>query len=160
MVVIGIDPGFNKTGYGIIEVISDGDKVAYKLLICGAIKMNKMDTSQKLIKLEEALLALVKTYQPDIGGVEDIFLRHCPQTAIKLGKVLGVVQCTLGKYMEIITLNVNALRKIIGFKVKASKENVKEKIGEILLPHEHAITTLDASDAIAVALARAMSYAP
>lgn len=158
MVVIGIDPGFNKTGYGIIEVISHGDKVAYKLLICGAIKMDKMETSQKLIRLEEALIALIETYQPDIGGVEDIFLRHCPQTTIKLGKVLGVVQCTLGKHMKIVTLNVHALRKIIGFKVKVSKENVREKIEEILLPHGHPIATLDASDAIAVALARAMSY--
>lgn len=101
-IIMGVDPGYMKTGYALIQVyLDDQDITRYRLIICGNICLAKLACSKKLLKIQKTLIALIKTYGSDVGMVEDVFMAHNPQTIIKMGKVLGVIQCTLSKYMPI-----------------------------------------------------------
>jgi crossover junction endodeoxyribonuclease RuvC len=156
-IILGIDPGYVKTGYGIVEVYKDGEeKERYRLISCGTIRLDNLSCSAKLFKLEQTLLALVKVYRPTIGMVEDVFMAHNPQTIIKLGKILGVIQCTLGKHMEIYSYSPLAVRKIITSSGRATKIESLARILEILDPTSVVISGLDTSDAIAIALSYAL----
>lgn len=156
-IILGVDPGYVKTGYGLVEVYQDvAARDRYRLLACGTICLLKLSCSAKLFKIEQTLLALIEVYQPTIGMVEDVFMAHNPQTIIKLGKVLGVIQCTLGKHMEVYSHSPLAVRKIITGSGRATKIDSLARILEILDPTSIVIKGLDTSDAIAVALAYAL----
>ena len=88
MRIIGIDPGSEVTGYGIIE--SDGRR--YQLIEYAGIKSSpRVAFSQKLLAITRRLEEVIERLKPDACAVEETFYAVNVKSALKLGHVRGAV---------------------------------------------------------------------
>ena len=87
MVILGIDPGTNFMGYGIIE--SEGSKI--KCLAIGILDLHKVeDKYLKLKMIFDRVIGLCKSYKPDELAIEAQFYEKNAQSMLKLGRAQGV----------------------------------------------------------------------
>jgi crossover junction endodeoxyribonuclease RuvC len=94
MVILGIDPGFGRLGYGIIDYTNN----KYKVLECGCIT-TEADSNfpDRLEKIEEDLQSVVSRYKIDAASIEELFFNTNITTGIKVAEARGVILCTLKK---------------------------------------------------------------
>lgn len=148
MIVVGIDPGTIRTGYGIVR--KDGSR-----LVClgsGAIRLDdRAPLERRLIPLHDQLDELLTIHGPDEAAVEDLFFAKNAMSALKLGHARGVVLLTLARRGLPIASYAPALvkRSIVG-RGRATKGQMQKVVQAILglaeLPGE------DEADALAVAV--------
>src|ERR687894_560098 len=88
MLVLGIDPGSETTGWGVVE----GDARRCKLVDFGTVKASaRLSFASRLLKISDGVEAVIKRFNPDACSVEQAFYAVNVQTAIKLGQVRGVI---------------------------------------------------------------------
>ena len=88
MKVIGIDPGLNNTGYGI--VLFNNKKI--ETIDFGVITSNNKDTlSNRLNMIYEDILSILSNYKPDCMSIEEVFYSNNIKTTMKLGQARGAV---------------------------------------------------------------------
>jgi crossover junction endodeoxyribonuclease RuvC len=88
MIVLGVDPGSLRTGYGAVE--TDGRR--HRLLEMGALAPGqRLALSDKLRHIHDGVTALIGRLRPDVLAVEDVFHAANTRTALVLGHVRGVV---------------------------------------------------------------------
>ncbi len=150
MKILGIDPGFKATGYGCIE--SEGPSAV--LIEAGTIEPKQKDLLQNRIqKVYRILGSIIDEYKPGILVLEKLYAHYKhPVTASKLGHVRGVI-CLLCAQKNIVLVehSVKRIRKALVGNGNATKAQTK-KIVAHLLRIDEAKLTLDASDALALAL--------
>ncbi len=148
-IILGIDPGTNVMGYGIIHIIND----KINLIAMGAIELNKLSTHfLKLQKIFERTTYLIEEYKPDEVAIEAPFLGKNPQSMLKLGRAQGVsIAASLSKDIPVTEYAPKKIKQSITGKGTASKEQVAGMLNNIL---KIKATTkhLDASDGLAVAV--------
>ena len=148
-IILGIDPGTNILGYGIIGI----NKNKMELISTGIVRMEKLENHQlKLKKIFESITHIIDEYYPDEVAVEAPFFGKNVQSMLKLGRAQGVAMAaTLVKDLPIVEYAPRKIKQSLTGKGSASKEQVAEMIKNLLslnsLPKE-----LDASDGIAVAI--------
>lgn len=148
-IILGIDPGTQVTGYGIIE--SDGQKL--NLIVSGAIFMEKYDDHyDRLACIYDRVLELVKEYQPACLAIEAPFYSKNVQSMLKLGRAQGAaMSAALTHKLPIFEYAPKAIKKAITGNGNASKEQVASMLSHILntnnLPKQ-----LDATDGLAAAV--------
>ncbi|MEY3053023.1 MAG: hypothetical protein RLY31_2808 [Bacteroidota bacterium] len=146
---IGIDPGTNITGYGVIEIASG----ELKLLDLGVITMQSKDEHpEKLKDIFQAIQALVNRFQPHEMAIEAPFYSKNIQSMLKLGRAQGVVMAAA--MVSGIPVTEYAPRKVkqsITGKGNATKEQVAAMLKHILGTRLEE-TLPDATDALAVAI--------
>lgn len=153
MRILGVDPGLNTTGYGIIDV-PDGPGQTIKLLEAGIIRPHSADAlPNRLNKIYVNLQDIVGEFQPAVMILEKLFshYRH-PTTACKMGHVRGVI-CLLcaQKNLRFVEHSVKRIRKSLVGQGGASKQQTQELVARMLKIDKKKLT-LDASDALALAL--------
>ena len=148
-IILGVDPGTNFTGYGILEVKGKDLTV----LAIGVIDLRKYDTHfLKLKHIFERVLGLVDAYHPDELAIEAPFYGKNVQSMLKLGRAQGAA-IAAGLYRDVPVFEY-APRKIkmaITGEGNASKEQVSAMLIRIL-HFEEMPRQLDASDALAAAV--------
>mgnify|MGYP003488008815 CR=1 FL=1 len=88
MIVLGVDPGSLRTGYGVID--TDGRR--HRLVETGALAPSKrLALAEKLRHIHSGVSALIERLHPDALAVEDVFHAANTRTALVLGHVRGVV---------------------------------------------------------------------
>jgi crossover junction endodeoxyribonuclease RuvC len=88
MIVLGVDPGSQRTGYGAVE--TDGRR--HRLIEMGALAPGqRLALPDKLRHIHEGVAALIERLRPDVLAVEDVFHATNTRTALVLGHVRGVV---------------------------------------------------------------------
>jgi crossover junction endodeoxyribonuclease RuvC len=88
MIVLGVDPGSQRTGYGAVE--TDGRR--HRLVEMGALAPGqRLALPDKLRHIHEGVAALIERLRPDVLAVEDVFHASNTRTALVLGHVRGVV---------------------------------------------------------------------
>jgi crossover junction endodeoxyribonuclease RuvC len=88
MIVLGIDPGTARCGYGLIEA----KKNKLKYIECGCIETDKnQSASERLTDIYYDLTKIIKKFQPDILASEKIFVFKNLKTAIKIGQAQGII---------------------------------------------------------------------
>jgi len=89
MKILGIDPGLQLTGYGVIEF----HPVKPKLVDAGVIRLNpKHSIASRLIELEKELDDIIREHNPAAVGVEQLYSHYAhPRTAILMGHARGVI---------------------------------------------------------------------
>ncbi len=94
MIIIGIDPGLSRLGYGIINIQGQ----ATTLLTCG-VHQTKPATpmAERLHAHYQKLAKLLKEYTPEAIALEKIFVHINPSSALKLGYVRGLVYLLAGE---------------------------------------------------------------
>ena len=147
--ILGIDPGFGRTGFGIIEKVG-GD---WKLVDYGCIETPTKDPFvERLEELHDELKKVIKKYNPTHSAVEDLFFYKNVSTAIKVGQARGVILLTLRQLRipvyEFTPLQVK--QSITGYG-RAEKGQLQRMV-KMLLNVKKSITPDDAADALAVAL--------
>ena len=150
MRIVGVDPGLKATGYGFLEY----DNRGIQLLETGTIEPKTRDVLQNRIqKVYQYLGELIDQYKPDVMVLEKLYAHYKhPTTACKLGHVRGVI-CLLcaQRDIKLVEHSVKRIRKALVGNGNASKLQTRSVVAHLLNIDEHKLT-LDASDALAVAL--------
>ena len=150
-VIIGIDPGTNVMGYGILGI--NGKKP--QLVAMGVIKLSKFDDHyMRLRRIYERVSVLVKQYLPDEMAIEAPFFGKNVQSMLKLGRAQGVAMAAaLTRDIPIVEYEPRKIKMAITGNGAASKEQVAEMLRRILsIDKDDMPDFLDATDALAAAL--------
>jgi len=146
--ILGIDPGTNALGYGLIDV--DGDKV--HVLDTGTIRLSGFESHQ--VKLKEIYLQLqdiIESYLPSTLAIEAPFYGKNVQSMLKLGRAQGVaIAAGITMGLEIIEYSPKKVKQSVTGNGNAAKEQVAAMLFH-LLGIKFGNDSLDASDALAVA---------
>jgi crossover junction endodeoxyribonuclease RuvC len=148
-IILGIDPGTNIMGYGLI--VDDGKNM--KLINLGVIKLARYSGhALKLKKIFERTLALVEEYKPDELAIEAPFFGKNVQSMLKLGRAQGVAMAAaLYRDIPIFEYTPRQIKKSITGNGNASKEQVAAML-ENLLNFKETQAYLDATDGLAAAV--------
>lgn len=151
-VIIGIDPGTNVMGYGILGV-SAGKPSCTAL---GVIKLSRFESHYlRLKRIYDRVQGLVEQYLPDEMAIEAPFFGKNVQSMLKLGRAQGVAMAAaLSRDVPITEYEPRKIKMAITGNGAASKEQVREMLRRILnLPAETLEgEALDATDALGAAL--------
>ena len=148
---MGIDPGTNYMGYGVIE-IRNGKPEA---LVMGEIDMHKIkDAHQKLAYIFERVRSLTDSYRPTQVAFESPFFGENVQSMLKLGRAQGVAIAAVLSVSKEIAIEEYApmrIKQAITGRGSSSKQQVAKMINSILST-DYQPRKLDATDGMAVAL--------
>lgn len=150
-VIIGIDPGTNVMGYGILGV----SKRTPSLIALGVVKLNKFDDHYtRLLRIHERVISLVEQYLPDEMAIEAPFFGKNVQSMLKLGRAQGVaIAAALSRQVPITEYEPRKIKMAITGNGGASKEQVREMLRRILkIDPAKLDIELDATDGLAAAL--------
>jgi len=148
-IIMGIDPGIADTGYGLIKL----KKNQLELLTFGSIKTPaKSPLDQRILKLHRELTIIIKTYQPEIAVVEQLFFCNNAKTALIVGQARGAILLTLAQFnlkiMELTPLQVK--QGLTGYG-QAEKKQIQQMV-KVLLNLKETPKPDDAADALAMAI--------
>ncbi|MFM7628230.1 MAG: crossover junction endodeoxyribonuclease RuvC [Algoriphagus sp.] len=148
-IILGIDPGTNVMGYGVI--LTEGKK--FKLLQFGVIHLKKYETHElKLKKIFERICGILDEFAPDSMALEAPFYGANVQSMLKLGRAQGVAMAAaLSKEIPITEYSPKKVKQSVTGNGNASKEQVAAML-QTLLGIEELPKLFDATDALAVAL--------
>ncbi|MDL2314176.1 crossover junction endodeoxyribonuclease RuvC [Desulfovibrio sp. OttesenSCG-928-C14] len=145
--VIGIDPGSQKTGWGVISEQSG----VLKLIGCGIIKPKAGEFSERLGCIFKDLQAVLRQYQPDEAAIENVFTHKNAATALKLGQARGIaVGACASLEIPVSDYEPTLVKKSLTGVGRAEKSQVSFMVGRILGVKES--WGEDAGDALAVAI--------
>jgi crossover junction endodeoxyribonuclease RuvC len=150
-IIIGIDPGTNVMGYGILGVKGKNPE----MIMMGVIELNKFESHYlRLARIFERVSGLIEQYLPDEMAIEAPFFGKNVQSMLKLGRAQGVAMAAaLNRDIPIAEYEPRKIKMAITGSGAASKEQVKEMVRRILnIPQENMLPQLDATDALAAAL--------
>lgn len=151
-IIMGIDPGTNVMGYGILGI--NGNKLTP--IILGGIELNKVgDHYMRLARIHERVTGLIEQYLPDELAIEAPFYGKNVQSMLKLGRAQGVAMAAaIARDIPIAEYAPLKVKQVVTGNGSASKEQVANMLCYILkLDREKLPAVLDATDALAVALA-------
>ena len=152
MIILGVDPGTNLTGFGIISQTGN----SYKLVKNGLIKLSSYNNlSEKLVVIYDHLIELIHLYKPNEFAIETAFYGKNVQSAMKIGyargaAILAAAHCKI----PMNEYSPREIKKSVVGRGAASKEQVSFMIKTLLSVKEKQMK-YDESDALAVALCHA-----
>jgi len=143
--IIGIDPGINKLGYGVIEE-------DFKILECGIIKPSlKLNYEDKIKFLLQNFSSLVDKYSPDFVSIEEIYVAKNVQIALKIGILIGgIIWIALSNNKKFFLIPPREIKQLITGRGGATKEQVKFMVEN--LTNFYNFRNFEETDAIAVAI--------
>jgi crossover junction endodeoxyribonuclease RuvC len=148
-IILGIDPGTNIMGFGIIRVV--GTKT--DMICLGVLKLNKTDDHFVRLKIIfEKTTSLIDQYHPDELAIEAPFFGKNIQSMLKLGRAQGAaIAACLNRSVPIFEYSPRKIKQSITGKGNASKEQVAAMLLRMLNIKETP-EYLDATDGLAAAM--------
>src|ERR1044072_7616326 len=149
MRVLGIDPGSQTMGWGVVE----GDGRRYSLVTYGSVRApSSLRFSARLLRMCSAIEEVIAEHRPHACALEDAFLAINVKVSMKLGQVRGVVLLVAERAaLEIHEYSPRLIKQTDGGYGNAEKHQVQEMVRLLLslktIPAPH-----DAADALAVAI--------
>lgn len=152
MLTLGIDPGSNATGYGIVDSLPGRLRaIAFGTII----PPRGLSFLDRLPHLASAIDEIVAGTRPESAAVEDIFHARNSRVALQLGHVRGAALLPLLRAgIAIHEYPARLVKKAVAGYGAADKEQVRRMV-RVLLGLRHEPLDLDASDALAVAICHA-----
>ena len=147
-IIIGIDPGTNVMGYGVLRIVGNTPE----LMTLGVIQLNKFESHYlRLRRIFERVLGLIEQYLPDEMAIEAPFFGKNVQSMLKLGRAQGVAMAAaLSRDIPITEYAPLKIKMSITGNGSASKEQVAAMLQRILhIPDENMPPLLDATDGLA-----------
>lgn len=149
--IMGIDPGTNYMGYGIIDIVDNKPQV----VVLGDIDLHKIDDAhRKLHYIFERVRSLTEEYRPTEVAFESPFFGTNVQSMLKLGRAQGVAIAAVQNSIKEIPISEYApmrIKQAITGRGSATKDQVASMINAIL-DTDYTPRRLDATDGVAVAL--------
>ncbi|MCH9811788.1 crossover junction endodeoxyribonuclease RuvC [bacterium] len=150
MIILGIDPGTVRTGWGVIKL--EGN--SYTLLGYGVISTKAKHLSEKYLEIFEGLEKVIASYRPDCISIETQFVSKNPASTIKIGMARGTALLAGARAsLPIYEYAPTRAKKALTGSGRAQKEDIQKMIGLLLsskkdIPH-------DAADALSLAICHA-----
>lgn len=156
MIILGVDPGTNYTGYGIIKQNNSGRGGTYLRTANGIIKLpSTTPISLRLEMIYDGLSKIIKKYKPDEFAIETAFYGKNVQSAMKIGYARGVsILAAVHNKIPTSEYSPREVKKSVVGTGAASKEQVSFMIKTLLNLKDEKMK-FDESDALAVALCHA-----
>jgi len=151
MRLLGLDPGLQHTGWGVIE--ADGSRLTF--VAAGTVNSTPTRAlAERLVEIHDGLREVIDRYRPAEAAVEETFVNKNPTSTLKLGLARGVVLLTPALFgLKVAEYPANLIKKSVVGVGHAAKEQVQMMV-RVLLPASSA-GTADAADALAVAICHA-----
>lgn len=149
MRVLGIDPGLNISGYGILE----GDDDDFKVIEAGILRTNdKLPMDKRLGELGEELGQILELYKPDVMAIEDLYSHYNhPKTAIIMGHARGLIFYKAAECgIPVVPYASTRIKKSLTGNGRATKEQMQRGI-QSRLNLQSIPEPPDVADALAVA---------
>ncbi|MBI3685343.1 crossover junction endodeoxyribonuclease RuvC [Candidatus Azambacteria bacterium] len=155
MIILGIDPGDTRVGFGVVQ--KDGVGLSLVESGCMHIPSAQHTVPQKLATIERELLALIHKHRPDVAAVEEIFFAKNVKTGIRVAQARGVILATCEKSgVRILEFTPSQIKQAVCGYGKADKKQVQRMIQTIFNIKERPSQD-DAADAVAAALCASSS---
>lgn len=151
MIVLGVDPGSNITGYGVVMVESDTDEIVP--IDYGVIKLDEKESFHiRLKEIYDRISEIINLHRPTELAIETAFYGKNFQSAFKIGHVRGVVILSaINSGISVFEYTPREVKKAVVGRGNATKEQVQFMVGAILglksVPEFY-----DVSDALAIAI--------
>lgn len=148
MIIIGVDPGLIKTGFGIVKF--ENNNTYY--VTSGTITTNtSWSIENRLKNIFDKLSEILNKYEPDCFSIEETFVNNNPISSLKLGQARGIaILCAGLKGLQVFEYKPNTIKKSVTGVGKASKNQIGIMI-KCLLPDVN-LKTEDEADALAIAI--------
>ncbi len=151
--ILGIDPGSRKTGFGVINTL--GSKSEY--VASGVIHVAELSFPERLKTIYQSLQVVIEAHCPEVMVVEQVFMAKNPNSALKLGQARGAA-ITAGAVanLQVEEYSARQIKQAVVGMGAASKVQVQQMVKHLLkldgTPKE------DAADALAGALCHAHTH--
>lgn len=151
-IILGIDPGYADTGYGVIQVENGNTKT----ITYGNIKTHKTNSfPDRLFEIHSQISKLIKKHHPNLLSVEELFFYKNAKTALNVGHARGVVILTAKQHnIPIVEFTPLQIKQTITGYGRADKKQMQKMI-QTTLGLKKIPKPDDAADALAVALTAA-----
>lgn len=148
--ILGIDPGLNRTGFGIID--AQGDRL--HCVTAGVIRVPAGDLAVRLGVILRELAAVIGEHRPNLAVVEQVFVNVNPKATLLLGQARGAALCAaVAGGLTVHEYSALAVKQAVVGTGRATKSQVQMMIARLLsLATEPAA---DAADALACAVCHA-----
>ena len=150
-IILGIDPGLQRTGWGIIVVKTN----QLSFIDCGVIKSDaSASMAERLKQVNNGLTEAISRHGPVESAVEETFVNMNGASTLKLGQARGAILLTLSlANLPVYEYSANLVKKSVVGKGHADKTQVAMMV-KTLLPASNA-KQADAADALAIAICHA-----
>jgi crossover junction endodeoxyribonuclease RuvC len=157
VIVLGIDPGTARLGYGVVE--RQGSQLT--MLDYGCLEsVNDRPLEQRLLLIHEGIDDLIGTWRPEAVGVERLFFNRNVQTAMAVGQARGVVLLTAAQHgLPVLEYGPHEVKLAVTGYGKAPKDQVQRMV-QMVLSMKEVPRPDDAADALAVAVCTAHAIIP
>ncbi len=158
-IILGIDPGTNVLGYGVLKVC-DGRRV--EVIAMGVIDLRRCaDVYLKLGRIYERVMGIIDAFLPNELAIEAPFFGKNVQSMLKLGRAQGVtIAAAISRQIPISEYAPLKVKQAITGNGAASKEQVAEMVKRVLHVDASNMDFLDATDALAVAYCHYLQQTP
>lgn len=148
--ILGIDPGFGRVGFGIIDV--DGSTLTHLVHGCIETDPNK-DFVHRLEEIHLRLNKIIDDFSPDRAAVEELFFVKNVTTGINVGQARGVILLSLVQAkIPIVELKPSEIKQAVTGYGNADKGQMQQMV-KVLLNMNSIPSPDDAADGLAVAIA-------
>jgi crossover junction endodeoxyribonuclease RuvC len=151
--VLGIDPGLETTGYGVLEVGTSGPRIVEAGIIRSSNGRTQVDMAPRLRLLYDSILEVIEQFCPSVAAIEQLYSHYDhPRTAILMTHARGVIfLAASSRDLPVKSYSATRIKKTITGNGRAPKDQVQRTI-----QRELGLTTLpepaDVADALAAAL--------
>jgi len=149
MIILGIDPGLNTTGYGVIDTGSE----KIRLLEAGIVRSKGKELSQKIREIYDGVAEVIKAFQPGEMAIEELYSHYDrPRTSILMGHARGAIFLAAEQANIVIyTYAATKVKKILTGAGHAAKDQIQRAI-KLELNLDRYPEPPDVADALAIAL--------
>ena len=151
--ILGLDPGSITTGYGVIDHCPASRLHTY--VECGVLRASGSDTAARIVSLSRDLDELIEEFSPDFASMERAWAGRYASAVIRLSEVRGAFTDRLAsRGVPLSEYTPGQAKKVATGSGRAAKSLVRSRI--VTLLHLEREPTLDASDALALAVCHAV----
>lgn len=148
--ILGIDPGSRITGYGLVR--DNGRNCEY--VASGCIRAGTGELAERLNAVFSGVSQVIEQYQPDLMGIEQVFMAKNADSALKLGQARGAAIVAATQHsLQVSEYSATQIKSALVGSGRAAKEQVQMMVMHLLKLTQK--PQIDASDALAVALCHA-----
>jgi crossover junction endodeoxyribonuclease RuvC len=153
MRILGIDPGLQRTGFGVID--QQGQQLSYVASgVISTTHLERADLPARLKVLFDGIAEVVQTYSPEVASVEIVFVNVNPQSTLLLGQARGAcITALVAQGLPVAEYTALQMKQAVTGYGKAAKHQIQEMVVRLLkLP---GMPGSDAADALGLAIAHA-----
>ncbi|MEK7608977.1 MAG: crossover junction endodeoxyribonuclease RuvC [Patescibacteria group bacterium] len=154
MVILGVDPGTNRAGYGLIK--KEGGSLSLLAYGCVEVEANS-DRNKGLVILYDSFVKIIKKYKPEVLVIEKLFFFKNAKTITQVSEARGVIILAgLKSGLEIREFTPLQIKQAVSAYGRANKQAV-QKMVRLILSLDKDPQPDDAADALAAAICCANS---